>query len=80
MSDVTTTTTTGSEYSLMESATAAIENTLENGQSRTIGEMSRSNAPISSLIQASEWAANRHARTSGARPLFRRLNLNDMGY
>jgi hypothetical protein len=80
MSEVTTTTTTGSEYALMEGATAAIADTLANGQSRTIGEMSRSNAPISSLIQASEWAASRHARTSGVRPLMRRLNLNGMGY
>lgn len=80
MSEETTTTTTGFEYALIEGASEAIRNTLENGQSRTLGEMSRSNAPISSLIQASEWAANRHARTSGVRPLMRRLNLKGMGY
>jgi hypothetical protein len=80
MSDETTTTTAGIEFELIEGATSAIRDTLVNGQSRTLGEMSRSNAPIDSLIRASEWAANKNARTSGARPLFRRLNLNGIGY
>jgi len=80
MADETTTTTAGIEFDLIEGATSAIADTLANGQSRTLGEMSRSNAPIDSLIRASEWAANKNARTSGARPLFRRLNLDQIGY
>ena len=80
MPETTTTTTTGFEEVLIEGASLAIQNTLEGGQSRTIGEMSRTNAPISSMIQASQWAENRKARANGDRPLFRRINLNGIGY
>jgi hypothetical protein len=75
-----TTTTTGFEFALIEGATEAIADTLANGQMRQLGEMQRSNAPIDKLIDASNWAANRHARTTGARPMFRRVNFNGMGY
>jgi hypothetical protein len=80
MPETTTTTTSGFEEELIAGASVAIKDTLEGGQSRSLGEMSRSNASIDSMIKASDWAARKGSRANGSRPLMRRLNLGNMGY
>lgn len=64
-----------------EKVDAAIESILADGQTASIGSMSKTNANLATLQQEAERQAAKTARGPlGGRPTFRAFNFNGMGY
>jgi hypothetical protein len=64
----------------VESVDAAICSIQENGQSFTLDGVTYNAATLSTLYQYRDTLLNQEARASGARPVFRAVNLSGMGY
>ena len=64
----------------VESVDAAITSIQENGQSFTLDGVTYNAATLSTLYDYRQQLLNEEARSSGARPVFRMVNLGGMGY
>ena len=64
-----------------EKVDAAIESILTDGQSASMGAMSKTNANLKTLQEEAERQAAKTARGAlGGRPTFRAFNFSEMGY
>lgn len=64
-----------------ETIDSAINEVLTDGQSSTLGPMSKNRANLTALQEESERQAAKTARASlGGRPTFRAFNFTGMGY
>jgi hypothetical protein len=59
---------------------AAITSIQENGQTFTLDGVTYNAANLGTLYDARDKLLNQEARASGARPVFRAVNLSGMGY
>lgn len=64
----------------VESIDAAICSIQENGQSFTLDGVTYNAATLSTLYDYRDKLQDEEARSSGARPLFRAVNMSGMGY
>jgi len=64
----------------VDSIDAAITSIQDNGQSFTLDGVTYNAATLSTLYQYRDKLKDEAARASGARPLFRAVNLSGMGY
>jgi hypothetical protein len=64
----------------VESIDAAICSIQENGQSFTLDGVTYNAATLSTLYDYRDRLQDEAARASGARPLFRAVNMSGMGY
>ena len=64
----------------VESIDAAICSIQENGQSFTLDGVTYNAATLSTLYDYRSKIQGEEARASGARPLFRAVNMSGMGY